>query len=218
MARTRTTHEVDDVIIDENTSGRPEMAIFAKTLNRLLIEKGIHQDDLAQTLGISSGSISSYRNGKKEPRFTMIVKIADYLGVDCHYLMTGVQAKNYVCTKDLGLSEKAINRILFETTPIPGLEIPESEMDLTSILNRLLTSSKFWRIVHLLGGYIRAPKQEMSRGAEIAREYHLINYGADTSDTAMVKDVLGYKLQRAFNTLLDEIDHNESGEGNNGKH
>ena len=82
MARTRIPHEVDAAIIEENTKGRPEMTIFAKTLNHLLVEKGIHQDDLAQALGISSGSISSYRRGEKEPRFTMIVKIADYLGVE----------------------------------------------------------------------------------------------------------------------------------------
>ena len=68
MARTRIPHEVDDAIIEKNTKGRPEMTIFAKTLNRLLVEKGIHQDDLAQALGISSGSISSYRRGEKEPR------------------------------------------------------------------------------------------------------------------------------------------------------
>lgn len=39
----------------------------------------------------------------------MIIKIADYLGVDCHYLMTGVQAENYVCSNDLGLSAGVIN-------------------------------------------------------------------------------------------------------------
>ena len=38
----------------------------------------------------------------------MIVKIADYMGVDCHYLITGVQAEHYKCAEDLGLSEKAI--------------------------------------------------------------------------------------------------------------
>lgn len=110
MPRKRTTHEVDSAAIEENAQS-PEMAMFAKTLNTLLVEKSIHQEDMAQALGVATGSISSWRNGKKEPRLSTIVKIADYLGVDCHYLMTGVRAENYVCSNELGLSEKAISRL-----------------------------------------------------------------------------------------------------------
>ena len=108
MSRKRIPHEVDTAAIEENAQS-PEMAIFAKTLNALLVEKNVHQDDMARALGISTGSISSWRNGKKEPRLSMIIKIADYLGIDCHYLMTGVQAENYVCSNDLGLSAGVIN-------------------------------------------------------------------------------------------------------------
>lgn len=107
MPRKRIPHEVNTDIIEENAQSL-EMAIFAKTLNTLLVEKGVHQDDMAQALGISTGSISSWRNGKKEPRLSMIVKIANYLGVDCHYLITGIQSENYICSKELGLSERAI--------------------------------------------------------------------------------------------------------------
>lgn len=115
MTRTRIAHEVDGETIDTNTQGRPELATFAKTLNRLLIEKGIHQDDLATALGISSGSISNYRNGKKEPRMAMILKIADYLEVDCHYLMTGVRSENAQLKKQIGLSDKAVDLLKKET-------------------------------------------------------------------------------------------------------
>lgn len=111
MPRKRIPHGVDDAEIEKNAQCRPELITFAKTLDFLLIEKSIHQEDMAQALDISTGSISSYRNGKKEPRLSMIIKIADYLGVDCHYLMTGIQAKNRVSSKELGLSEKAINAI-----------------------------------------------------------------------------------------------------------
>ena len=218
MARTRITHEVDNAIIDENTRERPELAAFAKTLNRLLVDKGIHQDDLANELGISSGSISSYRNGTKEPRMGMIVKIADKLGVDCHYLMTGVQASNYLCTKELGLSGEAINRLLYETTPISGLATPTNEMNLMPTLNTLLTSGEFWKIVRLLSGYVSIPKQELSRAAEISREYQMANYGVDPNNPANVRDILRYNMQRAFNILLDGIDNNESQVSKNGSH
>lgn len=143
MARTRIPHEVDAAIIEENTKGRPEMTIFAKTLNHLLVEKGIHQDDLAQALGISSGSISSYRRGEKEPRFTMIVKIADYLGVDCHYLMTGVRAEHYSVANELGLSEDAIDFLY---------DLKEEREDLLKAINRMLLDNQcldFWENISL---------------------------------------------------------------------
>ena len=111
MTRTREVHDVDEANIDLNANGSPEKAAFAKTLNKVIKENGIHQEQLAKTLGISTGSISEYRNGKKEPRLTMIVRLADYLGVDCHYLMTGIHAENYKCADDLGLSEGAIKSI-----------------------------------------------------------------------------------------------------------
>ena len=107
MTRTREVHDVDEANIDLNANGSPEKAAFAKTLNKVIKENGIHQEELAKTLGISTGSISEYRNGKKEPRLTMIVRLADYLGVDCHYLMTGIHAENYKCADDLGLSQIA---------------------------------------------------------------------------------------------------------------
>lgn len=86
-------YELDSVTIEENANS-PEMATFAKTLNSILIENGIQQRDLAKETGIATGSISAYRNGIKEPRLSAIIKMADCLGVDCHYLMTGVKVEN----------------------------------------------------------------------------------------------------------------------------
>lgn len=196
-----------------------QLTPLAQRLSELITDANALKDHL----GVSMQAVNQYKLGLARPSLENLCKIADFYGTTTDYLLGRTETKTVkediqAACKTTGISEKAINRVLFETTPIPELEIPESEMDLISTLNRLLTSSEFWRIIHLLGGYIRAPRQEISRGAEMAREYNLINYGADTSDIAMVKDVLGYKLQRAFNTLLDEIDHNESGEGNNGKH
>lgn len=110
MARSRIPHEVDTAVINDNASS-PEVSTFAKTLNALLVEKNIHQEDLARALGISTGTISYYRSGKKEPRLSRIIKIADYLNVDCHYLMTGTKAENVTTAREIGLSDAAINKV-----------------------------------------------------------------------------------------------------------
>lgn len=111
MAKSRSPHEVKAAIINKNAPSL-ELNTFAKTFNSLLIEKGIHQDDLADAIGVSMATISYYRNGKKEPRLSMIIKIANYLDVDCHYLMTGVKAENATIAREIGLSNRSINQLI----------------------------------------------------------------------------------------------------------
>ena len=86
-----------------------QIATFAITLNKEMEKQGIDQDKMASELIISTGALSNYRNGKAEPGLTALIKIADYLKVDCNYLMTGITAKNVAVNEDLGLSENTIN-------------------------------------------------------------------------------------------------------------
>lgn len=115
MARTRIPHEVDSEIIKKNAS-TPEIQRFAETFNSILSERKIHQDDLADALGISTGSVSAYRNGKKEPRLSVILKIANYLNVDCNYLLRGVSSEQLDIYDVTALSPGAILQ-LKNTTP-----------------------------------------------------------------------------------------------------
>lgn len=143
MARSRIPHEVDVADIMDNVSemGVPEVATFAKTFNQLLVDRKIHQDDLAQALGISTGSISSYRNGKKEPRLSMIIKIADYFGVDCHYLMTGVNAENATTAKETGLSDAAIQKLA---------HIKNNHPEYSAVFSIFVENFNFEYFLHLL--------------------------------------------------------------------
>lgn len=240
MARTRTTHDVDDAVIDENTKDRPELAVFAKTLNRLLVENGIHQDDLAKALNISSGIISNYRNGRKEPRLSMIVKIANYLDVDCHYLMTGVQAKNYTVANDLGLSEKAISKLhelseYIKANP-PGLvqnpydvllsfEGPEIYTLQPDGIN--VTASKVFEVS--LSEYLHERSMEVEPNMiadlddESQKELFLLNEQlANIGHTVVPKQkVINSILQDAcdaLKALFREYGDNMRGGGNDGKH
>lgn len=118
MAREkRTTHRVDEAEIAANVADKfsgdkekqRQVYIFASTFNDLLESRGIDQIKLADDLGISSGIISAYRNGKVEPKLCTLISIANYLGVDCHYLMTGVKTDKALLAKEIGLSGKALD-------------------------------------------------------------------------------------------------------------
>lgn len=133
----REPHSVDSLSIVENAEKRfPDdcdaakaLATFAMTLNLQLEQQGIDQDLMAEDLNISTGIISNYRNGKSEPSLTKLRKIANYLHVDCSYLMTGISAKNHTVHSALGLSEEAITVLRYIKNP------PEDMNDSTRAFN-----------------------------------------------------------------------------------
>ena len=51
--------------------------------------KGLNQAKLAQLLDLSTSTIAMYEQGRREPSVSIIVALADALGVTIHYLLTG---------------------------------------------------------------------------------------------------------------------------------
>ena len=54
---------------------------FAKTLQRLMQEKGISAYRMAKKLGVHQTTISNWLNGKSSPRVTALPQIAEVLDV-----------------------------------------------------------------------------------------------------------------------------------------
>ncbi|MCI5869728.1 MAG: helix-turn-helix domain-containing protein [Dorea sp.] len=63
------------------------MADFASILKSLRTSKAISQPELATRLGISKSAISMYEQGRREPDFDILRKIADFFQVDIDYLL-----------------------------------------------------------------------------------------------------------------------------------
>lgn len=62
------------------------MSIFGDNIKRLRKNKGLKQQELAEILGIKRNSYSDWENGKTEPRFENLVKLADLLDVSLDWL------------------------------------------------------------------------------------------------------------------------------------
>ena len=60
--------------------------IFAERLKELRQEKDISQETLAKELGVGNGTISLWENGKREPKLSNLILIAEYFGVSIDYL------------------------------------------------------------------------------------------------------------------------------------
>ena len=62
-------------------------ADFHRILTLLRKEKGISQKQAAASLGISQALLSHYEKGIRECGLEFVVKVADFYGVSCDYLL-----------------------------------------------------------------------------------------------------------------------------------
>ena len=60
---------------------------FKNALRQLRIEYGWTQKDVADRLGTTKAAISMYENGRREPTFETLEKLADLFNVDTDYLI-----------------------------------------------------------------------------------------------------------------------------------
>ena len=87
---------------------------FSTRFRKLMGE--MTQEELAKELGVKRQTISNYYNGKSNPDFDMLVKIAKYFNVSTDYLTFKTKVKSdditlqQVCEYS-GLSEKSVNKL-----------------------------------------------------------------------------------------------------------
>ena len=61
--------------------------LFADTLKRLRIEKGLSQIQLGKQMSVSNSTIARWENGSRLPDFAMLSRLAEVLGVDVNVLL-----------------------------------------------------------------------------------------------------------------------------------
>ena len=81
-----------------------ENAMFWKTFVELCNQNNTKPNPVAKELGISSGSVTFWKNGKV-PHHSTLIKIADYFNVTVDYLLTGEQKEKAPQEIPEGLSE-----------------------------------------------------------------------------------------------------------------
>ena len=61
--------------------------IFSKRIKQVREQAGLSQDDLAQKLNITRGTIGHWENQRREPDIQMLCDLADALGADVDFLL-----------------------------------------------------------------------------------------------------------------------------------
>ena len=80
-------------------------------LKQLRSEHNLTQTDLANILGIAKTTLAAYEQGKSEPSFETLIKIADYFNVTTDYLIGRDEGKTVdlqTLYEEIGLSEDSI--------------------------------------------------------------------------------------------------------------
>lgn len=78
---------------------------FSTRLRELRLNKGLHQEQIANLIGVSKSAISAYENGTGQPSFEILIRLANLYRVSTDYLLG--QTNNH--SADLsGLSEQEV--------------------------------------------------------------------------------------------------------------
>ena len=62
------------------------MSIFGDNIKRLRKNKGLKQQEIAELLGVKRNTYSDWENGKTDPSFENLVKLADLFDVSLDWL------------------------------------------------------------------------------------------------------------------------------------
>ncbi|MBQ6343870.1 MAG: response regulator [Anaerolineaceae bacterium] len=98
---------------------------FAETLRKLREEKGISQSQLGRQLFVNHSTVARWENGTRLPDSTMLLRIADYFGVDANTLF-----------QSAAQSDESPNVIMVEDSKVilfDGLSVLEKVMPNASI-------------------------------------------------------------------------------------
>ncbi|TYU55430.1 helix-turn-helix transcriptional regulator [Listeria monocytogenes] len=104
---------------------------------------GTTQKALAKAVGTRPQSISYYTIGKTQPSPYILVGIARYFDVSVDYLLTGLSSNNVDIHNELGLSEKAIEKLKSAN----GVDAVDGLPQIIDTLNDLLSDSDFYNFL-----------------------------------------------------------------------
>ncbi len=91
------------------------MMNFGDRLQELRNKTNLRQEDVAKKIGVGRTTYAMYEQGKREPDYETLLKIAELFGVSTDYLLTGQEKtdseKNLFFFDMEGLTEQEIEEI-----------------------------------------------------------------------------------------------------------
>ena len=170
-------------------------AHFASTLREFMdcnpnTGKRTTQQDLAKYLGVRPQTVSLYCTGESLPNCDTLLKIAEYYGVSCDFLMIGKRPENIPVREMLGLSENTVQNMklvkdgYFEDTP-----------EMLAMLDSLLGDKDFYLSIE---NAVRWYKAKETAPDDSAQEF------CEWKATRYMQDYLLEALRRNLTAIYNE--------------
>ena len=181
--------------------------------------KGISQRDLANAMYVKREVVTHWEVGDRDLKTEYTIKLADYFGVTCDYLLRGIQSENVDVAKVTGLNNKSIENIKM----LARLSTECNHPNLGIALNDFVSSVNFiWFLSHYMN--YRNKTGELAYRLEAFKEWliqhevkppkELLKYAAEVSlenPTSPATDVihcdaeLKFALFRLHNCIDDYV-------------
>lgn len=97
-----------------------EVRFMYKIFEELLKNRGITAYQVSKATGISTGSLSDWKNGRSSPKADKLQKIADYFGVSVDYLLGKTYTKKEPTVKT---DDDELNEYLEELKNRPEMQM-----------------------------------------------------------------------------------------------
>lgn len=103
------------------------MALFSKRLRELRLQDNQTQEEAAAAIGVSRSAFSMWEQGKREPSFVQLEKIADYYNVSTASLM-GWDEKQLEDFRFTIETKSVYNAVLSYYEQLNDLDLDDSQM------------------------------------------------------------------------------------------
>jgi transcriptional regulator with XRE-family HTH domain len=67
--------------------GQLDLLVLGKAIRALREERGISPDDLGDVAGVDAHSLDDLENGRLDPRYDLLVRLAQGIGVEPHVIV-----------------------------------------------------------------------------------------------------------------------------------
>lgn len=113
-------------------------------ISKLRVEQS--QQEVANALKVRRETVTQWENGTRRIKDTDIVRMADYFGCSCDFILRGVDSKNLDVHRATGLSDETINSLRYyndlrlQSEQVPSRNAFDNSF---SLLNLIMTDAFF---------------------------------------------------------------------------
>ena len=169
--------------------------IFSENLTALLKERKIKISEAACAVGVTKQSMSDYCHGRISPKYSVLIKLAEFLGVTCDFLLTGSDLTTQEQRKGYELSPASIHNLKNRCS----LELFNHLDDMLSDTNFYAAMERFFLGLDAAGLSITKQLQELPINESEIMQYKKTVKIQDALNETLNSEVL--ELEKYFGSL-----------------